>query len=769
MSNRGAERALRGRLRAAAFCLSLAVLAVAWGPAQSAVSNDPPFIPPVSREPPKGTRVNVVASTLTYDGRTKIARATGSVQLTYGPYTLTATEVVYDMRKGTFRANGSVVLREPNGNVLQASMAELNDTFKEGFARHVRALLTNDVTITADYARRLDSGITVYEHVSYTACKACVDANRRPLWQILSPEVTHDQNTQTLYYRDASLEIGGVPVFWTPYLEYPDPTVKRRTGFLLPSFSAGDAYGVGVTTPFFWALAPNADLTFRPRWTTWQGPLADVEWRHRLTNGIYNIRGYGIHELSPGRTSDSHATRAAVQTQGDFRLDRTWTWGWDATVTRDHTFLDDYDIDNSTMITSSAHLTGLSGRNYASAQALRYQTMLDEKDFTRPDPTRPVPRPLEQTEIEQYGQSAIPAVAPYINTSYYFDQPVFGGELGLDMSAYSLHRRDEVDITNDFGLGTSQTRAVAKLNWQRQFIGGMGTVITPFTQLRSDLFITENVPGAPQATDTSGHLLPMAGIDMRLPLIAATDTSQSVLTPVFQIVAARDERDETSIGNEDALTLNFDHSNLFLTDRFSGFDRYEGGTRANAGFVYNLLGENGGFLRASFGESFHIAGNNSFAAGSGLDGPSSDLVGAVAFQPDDAMRFTYEARLEEDLSRVNVQEASASLTFDRISGSLSYADIASAAAYGREGHEQQIWGDASYGFSEAWSLFGGFRFDIEGNDFMNKNIGVAFDCDCMSAKLTYAETRNVEKEIDRSLRFSVELRTIGAVNGGFSF
>ena len=195
----------------------------------------------------------------------------------------------------------------------------------------------------------------------------------------------------------------------------------------MPSFSSGDAYGLGVTTPFFWALAPNADLTFKPRWTTWQGPLADVEWRHRLASGIYSIRGFGIHELSPGKTTESHTWRGAVQSKGDFRLDKTWSWGWDATVTRDHTFLDDYDIDNSSMVTSSLHLTGLSGRNYASAQALSYQTMLDEKDFTRPVPMQP-----EQSEIEQYGQSAIPAVAPYINTSYYFDQPVLGGELGLD-------------------------------------------------------------------------------------------------------------------------------------------------------------------------------------------------------------------------------------------------------------------------------------------------------------------------------------------------
>ena len=116
-----------------------------------------------------------------------------------------------------------------------------------------------------------------------------------------------------------------------------------------------------------------------------------------------------------------------------------------------------------------------------------------------------------------------------------------------------------------------------------------------------------------------------------------------------------------------------------------------------------------------------------------------------------------------------MQETSASLTLDRISGSLSYADIAPAAAYGRRAREQQVWGDASYRLGDAWSLFGGFRYDFEDNEFMNKKIGIAFDCDCMSARLTYAEDLQTGNELDRSLKLSVELRTIGKVDGGFNF
>lgn len=742
MGTRGLNRAIAATCLAAASLGALALSLAAAAPALASFEDAPPFVSPETQQPPAGTRVDVFANRLTYDARSRIATATGTVRLTYGPYTLIATKVVYDMKRNLFRANGSVELREPNGNVLQADMAEINDRFKEGFARHVIALLTNDVTITAHYARRYENGISIFEQATYTACKGCSNEDGTPLWQIVADQVKHDQNTHTLYYHDAKLEIGGVPVFWTPYFSYPDPSVKRRSGFLIPSFNGGNAYGIGVTAPYFWAVAPNADLTFSPRLTTRQSLFGDVEWRHRLRSGIYNVRGYGLYELRPGVTDEESRWRGAVETHGDFAIDSDWSWGWDGALVSDRDFDNDYDVSlgRRGMLTNRVYAVGLSGRNYASAQALQFETLLTEED-----------------------QDRLPTALPYVSANYFFDQPVLGGEVGLDVNAYSLSR-NEADAR--FDLGTDQTRAVADLHWRRQMTFGSGLVFTPHANLRNDIYVEQDGPEADGNDRTSAHILPSAGVDVRWPLVADYGIAQSILSPVFQIVAAPNEPDEGEIGNEDAVTLNFDHTNLFLSDRFTGYDRYEGGTRINVGATYDLLGANGGFLRASAGESFHVAGENSFVPGSGLDGVKSDLVGGLALQPNDNVRLTYQARVEEDLSRINVQEASLGLTFDRISGSLSYADIGEADAYGRLGGEQQIWGDARYGFSDAWSLFGSFRYDIEDSSFMEKTIGVAFECDCMKASLSYSETKE-EDGLDRRLMMSLELRTIGAVHGGF--
>lgn len=709
--------------------------------------SDKKFVAPITTKPAAGTKVDVAADRIVFDSSTKIATATGTVRITYGPYTLVASKVVYDQDDGSFKANGSVELREPNGNILQADTVDLHNKFKEGFARHVRALLSNDVTIRSDYVMRTADGITVFERASYTACKDCTTKSGAPLWEITTERTVHDGNTKTLYHTNPTFRFAGVPLAWLPYAEQPDPTVKRRTGFLLPEFKSGRVYGVGVVTPYFWELGPSADLTFSPVWTTRQGPVADVEYRQALQSGEYNIRGYGVYQLKKDDPPGDARLRGAVASKGDFKLNDNWDWGWDGTYASDKTFLDHYDFDKRTIANNEAYIVGMADRNYFSAQALHYRSLSLEED-----------------------QGTLPTALPYINSEYTFNNAVLGGELGLDWSAYSIARDDAQTPFSNIHQGTDQTRAVANLHWQNQMITDLGQVVTPFARLRSDLYISENVFPSTEKEVTS-RLLPSVGVDMRWPFIASFDTGQSIVTPVFQAIASTDEADREKIGNEDAISVNFDSSNLFLQDRFTGLDRYEGGSRSNVGLLYTYLGENGGFAKVSIGESFHIGGKNSFDLGSGLDGTKSDLVGAVTVQPWENLGVSYQARVEEDFSQINVQEAFANYSFNRLSGSLGYIYYDSALDATSLDAMERFQADGSYRFSEAWSLFGGFSYDLINDQFRSKRAGLAFDCDCMAASLTYTETNPVDPlaSTDHTLKVSVELRTIGktSLSAGF--
>jgi LPS-assembly protein len=739
------------RLAACALAAVTLILAPAL-PSPALAETGSNKIRPELKTPPRGTRVNVTANQLVYDFGRKIAIATGDVFITYGKYVLVARKVVYDQRRDVLRADGEVRLREPGGNILEADIAQLQNKFRDGFAEHLRLLLTNDATLTADYAKRTDGTLTIYTRVAYTRCKTCVFASGEPLWQLKSDEATHDEVEGVIYHRNAKMEFAGLPIFWTPWLSHPDPNNKRHSGFLIPGFSYSNRLGAGVDIPYFWDLAPNYDITFRPRILTQQGVLARAEWRHRTHTGRYYVDGGGIYQLQPGKLNppgDKHL-RGFVRTEGDFRINDHWTWGWDATAVSDDTFLRRYRLDNRTDIASYNHITGIRDQNYFTARAYHFRGLLTTDD-----------------------SDTFPFMAPYIRHNYVFDQPVLGGQLGFNTSIYSIHREKSVTPFTTVNHGTDQTRMTNELTWEREFINSSGQMITPFMRLRSDVAVTNNVPdvtapGGIRDHEVTARVNPTIGVDMRWPFLRSSETSRQILTPVFQLVSSTNEKKENRIGNEDAITLNFDHSSLFLHDRFTGYDRFEGGTRANYGLLYSILFDNGGFLRFSLGQSVHLAGNNSYTATSGLDGDFSDFVTAVAFQPVENFRLTYQARFDENSFDVLSHEAGVSFEVDRLTAAVNFTDLDAAPAYGRPSKQRQIWGNADLELGAGWNLFGQIRYDLERSDPIMHLIGIGWDCDCFNVRLYYKEdfTRDGDVEKEQAVFLSVEFKTLGSARIG---
>ena len=727
---------LRGSVSCGALVLWLALMGFTV-PAIAIVNK--PLIEPITTLPPDGTQVDVVADKITYDPKTENAVAIGTVQLVYGPFTLTATHVEYNSKTGAFKANGSVVVREPNGNVLKAESVALANKFKTGFANHVMALLTNNAKITAVYAKRYEGEITVYEHATYTACTDCKTRTGHPLWQVVADTATHDNKTHDIAYVNPKLVIAGVTVAASPYLVYPDPTVKRRTGFLIPELKFNTAIGIGISPVYFWALAPDYDLTFRPIISSKQALIGDVEFRQATATGRYNVRAIGVHQFSKIAPPDDQEWRGALYTSGDFAINQDWRWGWNGTFVSDINFLNAYGYDGREIAYNDVHATGLWDQTYVSTQVMNFQSL--------------------STAINP---ADMPYAMPYVYGEKILRDVAFGGDVSMNWNAYSLHRDRSSTPYATVNHGTDQTRGVFDLSWKTQYISDAGVVVSPFAKVRSEIFVTENVPGAASISETTGQVLPSIGVDARMPFIASTGSGQSVISPVFQIISAADHSNVNQWGNEDAITLNFDHTSLFLSDRFTGYDRYEGGTRANIGATYAYYGRGGGFIRASLGESVHIAGQNSFVAGSGLSGENSDIVGNVVFQPWSNFSLSYEARMLNDFSALDRQEALASLTFDRFSANLGYLSIAAEPNYGRIRAENWAQGDVKLGLDNGWSVFGGLTYDIGYSQLTRKTLGLEFDCECMNFRVAYSGTKDpTNQSTEDRIMLSLELATLG--------
>ena len=141
---------------------------------------------------------------------------------------------------------------------------------------------------------------------------------------------------------------------------------------------------------------------------------------------------------------------------------------------------------------------------------------------------------------------------------------------------------------------------------------------------------------------TEFRAMPTAGVEYRYPFINVQSWGTQTITPIAQVIVRPNEPSIGKFPNEDAQSLIFDDSNLFKIDKFSGWDRIEGGGRANVGLQYTAQFNRAGFVNVLFGQSYQLFGINSFAVGdvtntglgTGLDTNVSDYVARVSYQPD---------------------------------------------------------------------------------------------------------------------------------------
>ena len=239
-------------------------------------------------------------------------------------------------------------MTDVDGKITYANILDLSDDYRDGFVNSLRVDTADATRMAATRADRSNGNYTVFENGVYTACAPCKDDPKKPpLWQVKGARIIHDQIDKMLYFENAQLEFFGVPLAYLPYFSAPDPTVKRKTGFLMPDISRLATYGYGIETPFYWAIAPDYDATFNPRFTTQQGVLMQAEFRQRLMNGSYQIRAYGIDQLDPGAFAGQPGDRqfrGGVETKGEFALNDKWVWGWDGVALSDYMVMSDYSL-----------------------------------------------------------------------------------------------------------------------------------------------------------------------------------------------------------------------------------------------------------------------------------------------------------------------------------------------------------------------------------------------------------------------------------------
>ena len=578
------------------------------------------------------------ADEIEYDDQLALTVARGHVEISQGGQVLLADTVAYNQRTDTATATGNVSLTQPTGEIVFADFIELRDSMTEGFAKNVRMLLADRSRLAANTMRRTNANHTELARGVYSPCDLCKeDPSAPPLWQLKARQIDQDKELQLIEFRDATMEIDGWPILYTPYLSTPDPSVKRASGFLIPSIGSSNTLGAHVTIPYFWVLGPDRDLTFAPRFYTAVGPLAAAEYRQLFSDGALDAIGSLNHSnVGSGTvTSTGDEWRGHINEHSVFDLNETYRTGLDVQRVSDQTYLLRFGFGNPLLnaMISRAYLEGFEPRASTDLNAYIFQPLLPG-----------------------LGDSTQPIVLPVANRNWQSEPDMLGGRWNLNANVLDIVRE----------VGTQTRRLSLGTEWDRTFRDGIGGQYNFSVGVRgdgysiADLSAVSNpdlpsaffpVNGQPAAEPTArdfvtGRTFPQVGLVWNYPLVHRGENVTQLIEPIIGGFAAPSSGNRRNIPDEDSLSFELTDTDLFRRDRLAGYDILDTGQRVDYGTKLGVYDKAGGSYSLLIGQSYRAQSNPFLPPGSGAEKRLSDVVGRLVLSPSSYLDLIYRFRFD---------------------------------------------------------------------------------------------------------------------------
>ncbi|HXY98738.1 MAG TPA: LPS assembly protein LptD [Stellaceae bacterium] len=706
--------------RGAAFWLG-AMLAAAPLPSAAAERDtgaaQPSAAPPIP--------VLFSADEVQYDSDLGLIVAKGHVELNQRDQILLADTVTYNQRTDTATASGHVSLLQPSGDIVFADYVELRDNMREGFLQNVRMLLADRSRLAGNTARRVEGNRTEIRRGVYSACDPCLeDPTQAPVWQIKAEDIIHDKQLQIVEYRDAVMEIDGVPVLWTPYISHPDPSVKRASGFLSPTFGTSTANGYRFGIPYYWVIGPDSDATFEPIYFTQGGTFLGGQYRQffgfgRLTtDASVTVGSRAYTDLD---TEPVSSTRWNINTESEFDLDQDWRAGALIERESDPTYLLRYHLPSPyNFLTSHIFAENFGTRSYGNISAWGFQSL--------------------ETGV---GDSTEPFVAPVADYQWVSEPDGIGGRLAIEGNAMNLMRISGIDTRRSSVGG----------EWRLPFADAIGGQYALAVGLRADGYQSDNLPVATGGTESAwaGRAFPQIALTWRYPWVRREEGYSQVIEPVAMVAAAPNGGNPGTIPNEDSQGFEFDDTSLFRRNRFPGFDRVDSGQRVDYGLRTGIYGDSGGSTRFIIGQSYTLQTNDNFLPGSGLEHHVSDVVGKATISPTALLDFTYRFRLGYDDLAMRRQEVGTSFGPSNLRMNVNYVQVEQIPNALDLQKVKEVSATMQIGLTRFWSLqlVGTYDFSsapasaigqlVGTTETLNQGIAVTYRDECLAVVTSLSE------------------------------
>lgn len=660
--------------------------------------------------------VSIRADEVTHSRSGEVVTATGNVEIARDGLVLRAQRVLYDKTADRMSAAGNVVLVNPSGDAFYADTVEISGDLKDAVANGIRVRLRDKSRFASEAGRLIGGTRTEFDTAVYTTCPVCKDDPAgAPPWRIRAQEVVRDTDKETIAYRNAVLEVWGVPVLYTPYFEQPDVGVKRKTGMLVPTFGSHGDLGMIARVPVFLEIAPDKDATFTPILTENEGGVGLVEYRQRFHGGSLRAEG----SVTSGSTETEYRTlRGHFDVGINYDIDSNWRSGATVSVASDDTYLGRYEFSDDRTLTSNVFLEGFFGRNYAAGNLYRFQGL----------------RPTDDS-------NTIPLVMPELDFSMLSARDRLGGRFGIDGNVRSLVR----------SVGPDSVRMSLDTGWQLPYTSPRGQRLNLFARLQTDGYWIDDLddgdkPGE-RTADVTGRAFPQAGLDWRYPLVRHSGGFSQIVEPIMGFVVAPRGGNSDRIPNEDSLDLELDDTNVFDRSRATGLDLVENGKRMYYGLQGRLLGHRRVEANAFLGQSYRFGGSELFPAGAGLDEDFSDVVGRVELGYREYLRFLYRFRYDYERLRSRRDEVGASFGPDafRVSADYLFIDRQPAPSGIEDRREINLGFDAKV--TDSVTLRGETQRDLQAGRYLWHRGEIGYRADCYDISFNFERSMTRDRDI----------------------
>ena len=547
--------------------------------------------------------INFSSEKLKVDEKTKIMIASGNVIITNNNRQLTADKVEYDQNSDKAIATGNVKLKEKDGSIYESERVILTNEFKSVVAIPLYGELIDKSFIKSNNFKKNDLGESYFKEGVYTACECDFKQDVKPIWRVETKEIKHDPATKTIYLKHPVMRIFSIPVYYLPYLSFPDWTVKRRSGFLTPVYGYSKQNRFHIKVPYYYSPEndPTWDMTFTSHQNGKTGHADQLNIRKKYENSSLETNIYKGN-LDTNKSDGDNVF--GVNFKANSNLDNNWKMTIEGKYADQETFMRRYGFDSSDRYKSYLNLEKIKPNSISNIEIYNIQN-LDETSSNN----EPV---------------LAPSISHHIfdsNKSYNYD---------VKLNAHSIYNDESYDIKRWSGLAQINK----KLNLTNIVLEGdanFGLDLysiqgRPSTDSNDNKYIDRLSSGfSVAASNQYGIMSEEIGV---------------VIEPKIQFssVISSDRTDE--VPNRDSSEFRLDQANLFLNNQYQGRDNIQRSDRINAGVSAYVMTEEMGDLNFFIGQSQKISGTQKNISSANND-RQSHLINSISWNPSSLYNFSW--------------------------------------------------------------------------------------------------------------------------------